>query len=188
LPELPATIVWALDASGAREVARIPRTGIDGRPTSVLARRSDGRALGVVVDGQPDDQGFVTRWVESVDLETGALGQPEPLAPTELSDRPVTLCSGDDAGWVVDLPFSGQVSLKVGAVWEAQAQSSNVRLRLSRGRACVEHVFGTFQQYGGTAPEMLTKSPRLPARPDARTVEVSLLSSNMRYPLRCVQR
>jgi hypothetical protein len=186
--ELAATVVWALDGGGAHEIARVPRAGVEGRATAVLARRSDGRALGIVVDGQPDDQGYVMRWVESVDLETGTLGEPEPLAPADLSDRPLTLCSGDDSGWVVDLPFAGPVRMKIGPTWEAPTQNNVVRLRLARGRACVERVFGTFQQYGGAVSDMLTKSPRLPARSDARTVEVSLFTSNMRYPLRCTQK
>jgi hypothetical protein len=186
--ELAATVVWAVDGGGAHEIARVPRAGVEGRATSVLARRSDGRALGIVVDGQPDDQGYVMRWVESLDLETGALGEPEPLAPADLSDRPLTVCTGDDAGWVVDLPFSGPARVKIGPTWEAPTQNTVVRVRLARGRACIEHVFGAFQQYGGAVSDMLTKSPRLPPRPDMRTLSMSLFTSNMRYPLRCVQK
>ena len=63
--ELTATVVWLLDGAQAREIARVPRVGIRGATARcALARRLDGRALGLVVDGQADgERGPAMRWV-----------------------------------------------------------------------------------------------------------------------------
>lgn len=182
--ELAATVVWLLDGVGAREVARVPRGGVEGRPALHLARRSDGRALGLVVDGQA-----AMRWVVPLDLETGALGDPEPLAPVDLSDRRVTACTGDDAGWSLDVPYPAAVRVHGPPSIDASMSAPFARLRLSREKACVERLMGSLE---GTTPVAGGRGVTLPLAQrrgsDARTIDVSVLSARARYPLRCTLR
>jgi hypothetical protein len=79
----PWSTLWEIDGGWARELRRIPRAGLEGRNDGHgrLARRDDGRAIGVVVDGQPDVSVPPSRWVVPVELPSGATGDPEPLAP-----------------------------------------------------------------------------------------------------------
>jgi hypothetical protein len=186
--ELAATVVWLVDGGQAREIARVPRAGVDTRPALHLARRTDGHAAGLVVDGQPDgERPGVMRWIVSVDLESGAVGDPEPLAPADLSDRAVTVCKGDDPGWQVDLPFVGPMMIHVGPKWQAGVQGPLARMRLSRERACVERIVGSVEPYATVVPEAVARTPRAPvALPrDARAIDVALFSARMRYSLRC---
>ncbi|MEO6418239.1 MAG: hypothetical protein ABIP39_02460, partial [Polyangiaceae bacterium] len=117
--EQSASVIWAIEAGHARELARVPRAAADNlRPSPVrLTRRSDARAVGVVVDGQPAPERPSTpqRWLLPVDVESGAMGEPEPLGATDFADRnTVSLCAGDEAGWVIDLPWNVPTLLGAG--------------------------------------------------------------------------
>jgi hypothetical protein len=184
--ELAATVVWSIDGSTARELVRLPRTGVETRPTTRLARRIDGRALGLVVDGQPDAlRGTTMRWVASIDLESGAVGDPEPLAPTDFSDRDVSFCTGDDGGWVIDVPYPGAARIHGPSGAEASLQSVLARVRLTRDRACVEHLLGA----SDAPPDTGAPAGWVPrARLDTRTVDVTVLAGRARYALRCAKR
>jgi len=189
--DLAATVVWLVDGGQAREVARVPRAAIESRPPLRIAKRAGGHAVGLVVDGQPDgDHAPMTRWIAPVDLESGALGEPEPLAPGDLSDRAVGPCNGDDPGWQVDLPFSGSVSIHVGPTWQAAVKAPLARMRLSRERACVERVVGEVDAYGAVVPEALVRFPRTSATlpRDSRAIDVALVSARTRVALRCAAR
>jgi hypothetical protein len=186
--ELPATVVWLVDGGVAREVARLPRIGADRRSALRLARRTDGHAVGLVVDGQNEgERAGVTLWIASVDLESGAVGDPEPLAPSDLSDRTVGPCKGDDPGWQVDVPYMGPVMVHVGSKWQAGLQSPLARMRLSRERACVERVVGSVSPYGVVVPEALVRSPgaQVGLPRDARAIDLAVFSGHSRYALRC---
>jgi hypothetical protein len=195
--ELEATVVWMLDGSQAREIARLPRTVAEPHGGVRLARRMDGRALGVVVDGQPAGDGAAhERWVAAVDLETGAVGDPEALAPFDLSDRSVSFCTGDDAGWQVDLPYPGAVHIERGARWEYPLQNALARMRLSGRRACVERIAGTVQALPQDAPwvQAVQASSTRPVgrggatgRGEVRTLDLGFTSSRMRYAVRCTR-
>jgi hypothetical protein len=195
--DLGATVVWLLDGSQAREIARLPRTMGDARTTLRLARRADGRALGVVVDGQGEgERGPAVRWVSSVDLETGAVGEPTALAPVDLADRSVALCTGDDGGWQVDVPYPGHVTLHAGAR-ETSLEYSLARLRLSSRRACLERMAGSVpslpQDVAWFPPRPLVRAGDVrgvagSTKMDVRTVDVGITSSQMRYELRCTAR
>jgi len=191
--ELAATVAWSFDGAVARELARLPRAGFEARPALRMARHTDGRALGLVVDGQPDElAGTVTRWVAGVDVESGSVGTPEPLAPVDLSDRSVGACTGDDTGWEVDVPYPGQVRLRVSGLPESSLQAAVARVVLSPDRACVERVRGALALADGSPPDALTKlsrsrTPR--SREIVRTVSTSVLVAHaQRFALRCAVR
>jgi hypothetical protein len=182
--DLAATVVWALDGASVREVARLPRPGSEKRAATRLARRADGRAVGLVVEGQPDSLGGATmRWVVGIDLESGAVSDPEPLAPVDFSDREVSLCTGDDGGWTLDVPYPGAVHLHGGAGGEVSLESVLARVRLTRDRACFERLLGS----SGGPPDALT-ARSADTRPYQRTIDVSVLSGRSRVPLRCAKR
>jgi hypothetical protein len=190
-----ATVLFALEAGEAREILRVPRAGFETRPAVHIARGADGRSLALVVDGQLDGgRGGATRWLVGVDTEAGSVGTPEPLAPSSLSDRTVAACTGDDPGWLLDLPYPGRVRVHVGTHWETSLTTPFARMRISRDRACVERVLGTVDAYGAPAPEQLV-DPSLAAdrdpdreRTGARAIPVSVLSARLRHAMRCVLR
>jgi hypothetical protein len=184
--ELAATVVWGIDGSTAREMARVPRAGVESRPVTRLTHRIDGRALGLVVDGQPDAlRETTTRWVASIDLESGAVGDPEPLAPTDFSDRDVSLCTGDDSGWVVDVPYPGATRIRGAAGAEVSLQFVAARMRLTRDRACVERLVGATDAPPDTGTPATSGSR---TRPDVRTLDVTVVAGRARYALRCAKR
>jgi hypothetical protein len=191
--ELPATVVWRIEGHGAREIARIPRAGFELRPPTRLARRSDragprslGLGLGLVVDGLPDADRRTMRWVVSIDPETGAVGDPEPLAAGDFSDRTVSLCAGDEGGWTVDLPYTSQVRARVGPGGPTLLTLMLARLRLTRERACIEHALAWADAWPATidAPDARSGSP---TGSDGVSVD-AILAGRTRVDLRCIQR
>jgi hypothetical protein len=141
------TVVWQVDGATARELARVPRTSVapDGRVTSArLAWQADGRALGLVVDGQPlGDRPGSTRWVAAIDLDTGAVGNIDLLGALDLGDRSsVSLCTGDDAGWSMDVPVGFPISLASQGAPLGALHGAFGRMRLAPTRVCVERVAG----------------------------------------------
>jgi hypothetical protein len=202
--EPAATVLWSLDGAVAREVGRVPRLGFSVRPPMRLARRGDGRTLGLVLDGQPEFDRGAPLWVTSFDVETGVVGEPEKLTPADLSDRTAPLCTGDDAGWEVELPYPGEVEVHLGrqerqdgkptptsggpAEWHAVLQSPMGRMRVLPDRACVDRISGSAGAYASAAPAaFLSRSPEPSSgnAPRVRTVDVSVLSARIRFPLRC---
>ncbi|MDP9034091.1 MAG: hypothetical protein M3O50_04750 [Myxococcota bacterium] len=203
--EASTTVLWTVEGARAREVARVPRIVFETRPSLRLARRADGRALGIVVDGQGDGQpgglrGFATvamRWVAPIDLESSALRDPEPLAPTDFSDRTVALCggeAGEDDGWEMDLPYLGAVTLRVGStvsVGTVSLQSVVARMRLSGERACIEGVLGSAAANASLPADAFAtnartrRTTRNAAEP---SIGASVLSGRARYALRCTGR
>ncbi|MBV9945974.1 MAG: hypothetical protein JOZ69_03910, partial [Myxococcales bacterium] len=203
--ELAATVLWVIDGPLARELARLPRGGFESRPSLRLARHTGGKGIGVVVDGQPDPlTGVTERWVTAVDVTSGAVAAPRPLAPTELSDRPVTACAGDSEGWVVDSPYPAAVRARFGARRaertepEVPLHSVVVRLKISDERACVDGVVGVLD--GDTpSPDIAASSlfdraarariavaavaPAAVAL--ARTIDASVLVGKVRLGWRC---
>jgi len=185
--ERGATVLWTLDGTAARELGRVPRAGFETRPPVHLARRGDGAALGLVFEGQADRRGPML-WVVGVDLETGAIGDAEPLAPADLSDRAVSICSGDDGGWEVDLPYPSAVKLRTSNGWSAGLQSTMARMRISSDHACVERLLGSADAFATTEPSSPGGALRSNPPLGARSVEVSLLAARTRTLLRCWRR
>ncbi len=189
---LPTTTVWAVDGGIARELARIPRAmpNEGGVPTAThLARRSDGRAIGLVVEGQPtNDRNQQIRWVLPIDVETGALGEPESVGYTNLEGRTLDACTDDMVGWIFDLALpSTTIRMKLPNNQNASIHQTYARTRLTSSRACVERVTGTFDQSAEEAG-MLTK-PGAPAKqvanPKPGEIIVTPTVSTTRYALRC---
>lgn len=174
--------LFVIDGGTARFLARIPRIGpLEGsRLTGRLARRSDGRAVGYVVDASgPGSRGRAERWVVPIEIENGVVGEPASLGAPDYFDRPLGTCTGDEPGFVVDVPFSpnalrirtGQGALGV--------QNPLVRMRLSSTSACMESAAGTLSV---SDEKLVTSGGAKGTRPGIR---VTTLVSGMRYPLSC---
>jgi hypothetical protein len=193
--ELPATLVWELDSSSVVELARLPRAGVEPRSPLRLARTAGGRALGLVAEGQPKGatpgqapEPASWLWVASVDLETGAVTDPEPLAPVSLGDRPLALCSGDDTGWILDIPYPGSIEI-AGSAGAGSLQSIFATVHLSPGRACIERLLGSTEGRlrgpaapGGGAAAATVRETGTEVR---RAIEVAVETPTGDVPLRC---
>jgi hypothetical protein len=192
----PMTVIWQIEGAVARELVRVPRAASDNAGTSTrskLARRSDGRAIGLVADGQPTaDRPSSVRWALPIDLESGALGEPEPLGYTDLAGRTLDACTDDVVGWVLDTPLTStsvRVKLPAGS---GSINSAYGRLRLTSARTCIERLAGT---YDGQSPERAAQLSR-PGRlrlAEGRTTSalrpgelfVTAMSTQTRFPLKC---
>jgi hypothetical protein len=105
----------------------------------------------------------------------------------------VSVCTGEDAGWEVDVPFAGTVTLHPPGGKALAMQGPVTRLSLSREHACVQRVQGAIDPLASQPSDGLVRPVAAPgASPafarDARTIDVSVLSARMRLPLRCIRR
>ncbi|MFO0735484.1 MAG: hypothetical protein U0270_06380 [Labilithrix sp.] len=195
------TVIWQIEGAIARELVRVPRAmsevggaymsgGYVSNRGTRMARRSNGRAVGLVADGQPsaDRTGTNTRWVLPIDLETGALGEPELLGYVDLAGRTLEACTEETVGWVVDMSLASTTSVRMklptgGGV----LTSTNARLRLSSDRACIERLSGSYDGSSERTAQLArpgaASRTTLPPRPG--DILVSAMSSLTRYPLRC---
>ncbi len=161
-----ATVLWTLDGSTAHELARLPRVGLEGRRQVRLARRSDGRALGIAVEGQPSIDADASIWVAGVDGDTGEVSDPSELAPLDSADGAFHICGGDEPGWVLDLPYPGSVEIRIGERWGANLSGTTARVRLSASQACVEGVVGSTDREALVPPPELSRAhSALPGAP-----------------------
>ncbi|MEA2752314.1 MAG: hypothetical protein QOI41_6457 [Myxococcales bacterium] len=186
----PVTIIWQVDGSVARELVRVSRAAVEtGRPTGTrLARRSDGRAIGLVVDGQPTaERTTPTRWVLPIDLETAQLGEPEPLGYSDLAGRTLEACTDDVVGWSFDTSFGGTAHIRL-PQGSGSMHSLYARIRLTTTRACIERIAG---MYDGQTPERAAQLTRSGAHGGSGSaikpgeLIASALSAQARYGLRC---
>jgi len=185
----PVTTIWQVDGSVARELVRVSRTPLDtGRPnTTRLARRSDGRAIGLVVDGQATaERATPTRWVLPIDLESGQLGEPESLGYADLAGRTLEACSDDVVGWVMDASIASssvRVQLPRG---NGSIHSAHARLRITPSRACIERVAGMFDGQASDRAVLLTRATgRASTAPRAGEIVATAFSAQARFALRC---
>lgn len=177
------TLLFAIDGGTARLLARLPRANpLEGsRAPGKLARRSDGRAVGYVVDSSgPGSRGQAERWVLPVDLETGVPGDPMSLGAPDYFDRPLGICSGDEPGFVIDLPFSPNSLRMRGAHSTMTFSNTLARMRLSSTHVCLEAAAGTLSVSSDDKALVATKPPS--QRP---TLHVTAFAAGMRYPLSC---
>ena len=186
----PVTTIWQVDGAVARELVHIPRAAVEsGRPAGArLARRSDGRTIGLVVDGQPTaERTTATRWVLPIDLETGQLGEPESLGYTDLAGSTLEACTDDVVGWGFDttLPGTARVRLPQGS---GSMHALYVRLRLTTTHACVERIAG---MYDGQSADRAAQLTRAGARAGGALslkpgeLVATAFASQGRYALRC---
>ncbi|WP_394825305.1 hypothetical protein [Pendulispora albinea] len=197
--ELPAAVVWEVEGGVARELVRVPRAADNAIPSLRLAKRPDGRSIGLVVEGQPDPERAVPlRWVLPIDLASGAAGELEPLGSIDFADRDgISACGGDEPGWIVDLPMTSTVHVQTGAAgYPASLRSVTARVRISSERLCIERMSGIVD---GSADALTRGAGRaaLPARGtkanvggpgDTATIDVAAFNVRTRYPLRCVKK
>lgn len=143
-----------------------------------------------MVEGQPTaEHPSSVRWALPIDLESGALGEPEPLGYTDLAGRALDACADDVPGWVLDtsIPASSvRMRLPHGS---GSINGVLARLRLTSTRACVERLAGT---YDGQTPERTAQLVRLgtssvrsstPLHPGE--LFVTAVSAQTRFPLKC---
>jgi hypothetical protein len=180
----PATVVYEIESGVARELVRVPRAAQDARPAQVrLARRDTGRAIGLVVDGQPTDTGSgAMQWVLPIDIDSGLAGEPEPLGPGDLGGKTVDMCQGHDSAWIMDLRWpAGSLTLRVGQGDASVNLGRNafVRLHVSRRSACVEKVTGN-APFDDDAPAHETDKPLV-----GPTIDATLYARGARQLLRC---
>jgi len=189
----PATAIWQVDGAVARELVRIPRAGLGegGRSAqSKLARRSDGRAIGLVVDGQqPADRQTAIRWVLPIDVDSGQLGEPEPLGFNDLAGRVLDACSDDLVGWVLDAPLvlGSNIRVKLPA-GTGSIHSAYGRVRLTSSRACVERIAGTYDGQSTERAAQLTRGAagakgNVSLKPGE--LIATAMSAQNRYALKC---
>jgi hypothetical protein len=190
--EPPATVLWALDGGTARELARLPRVALEGRRPVRLARRSDGRELGIAVEGQPDVDEDASTWVVGIDADTGEVSDPAELAPLTAADGGLSTCSGDEPGWVLDLPYPGSVEVRIGERWGATLAGVGARMRLSTSHACVEGVVGSTDREAAAPPPELSQAHGAPSHAPStlgvasRALDVTVYCARQYFHLRCV--
>ena len=136
-------VVWTLDEGVMRELARIPRSVLGERAPLRLARRSDSDAIGLMAEGQIDASSRQsTMWIAPIALESGVPEEPQELASSTRDANSVPLCSLEDPGWVVEMPYAGVVRLALDRRW-ARLYSPLARLRISRAGWCLEAMLGS---------------------------------------------
>jgi hypothetical protein len=184
------SVVWQVEGPIARELARVPRTGANGRPsTPRLAWKSDGRALGLVVDGSPSgDRSGPTRWVVAIDPESGALGGVEPLGSSDLGDRAsLAACGGDENGWRLDLPAQFPIAISPASTPTAPAETMGslhgalARMLISESRACVSRLTGALDV------ELDERALHRPVGAGP-SISIGLVTGRERRALRCTPR
>lgn len=187
-----ATIVSQIDGGIAREIARIPRLQIDGGRSSStrLVSRSDGRAIGLVVDGQATaDRATPTRWVLPIDLESGQLGEPTLLGYADLGGRVLSACTDDFTGWVIDTGLA-QSAIRLNTVrGKGALRNVYARVRLTSADACIERLSGVFYDASVGRASALSR-PDLPAQSTQKAgkVIVTAMVEQSRAPLACTMK
>jgi hypothetical protein len=116
------------------------------------------------------------------------VAEPERLAAFDLVDHSEPLCTGDDTGWEVDIPYPADVDVAVGG-WNATLQGVMARARILPNRACIAQLFGSSGAYASSPPSVFVPRSASGASGGSgghvRTFDVSVLSARTRYPLRC---
>jgi hypothetical protein len=187
--EPSATVVWLLDGGVARELGRLPRVAPDLGGPARLARRVEGPVGGdstspiaLLVTGADWDRGALA-WVASFDPEAHAFGDPEPLAPLDLSDRAIAACTGDDAGWELETALPGTVDVRSGAGPSTRLQGVLARLRVSRAAACVSGIFGSADSLLAYDVGAAHGGAAIPGT--AHTLDATVIGEHVRARLRC---
>lgn len=141
----PALSVWRVDNGSARRLVRFPRVASSfPEAAPVLTRRAGSNGLGLLVLGAPAQARSSRDWyVIPIDPESGAMSWPERLLANDLDGQAPGRCEASDEGWLVDapvMPLSPVLLPTTGREGLPTFGSIELRLRLARGRACVEAI------------------------------------------------
>jgi hypothetical protein len=121
-----------------------------------------------------------------IDLESGGLGDVEPLGAQDLGDRAaLPICTTDDAGWTLDIPVLVPVRMSTDVGAEPVTLGSPLaRVRVSGARACVERLAGTLD------PAPTTERSEGHTMPTSASLSVAVATSSghERRSLRCSER
>ena len=192
-PSTFSTTIWDLENGVAREVARVPRTNSEASRnwTPRLARRADGRMLGVLVEGIPVTEGAAipahTWWPQlyalPIDPDTGTLQEPEKLGAANGANKSAHVCGPEDGGWVIDGRWPGGAISITGAGESSTIQASSnagllARYHVTPTSLCVEKI--SVSGYGET-----TGIGSL-GKIDKPTADVSIFLDRARQSFRCV--
>jgi hypothetical protein len=184
----PTSVIWNLDGLSARELTGIPRAVTERHVPLLLASRSDGRAVGLAAEGQPDIDGPTALWLIALDPATGAMSDPMALTELESLDPTAPVCTGDELGWRLDLPYAGEVRVAVGD-WQSTLLNPTARVILSagRGRACIEgFAGGTGTDTSSALRALRLASPLgIVAKGPHQTVTGSVFCGRTQFAVRC---
>jgi hypothetical protein len=144
----------------------------------------------MVATGQ-DGASRATAWLAAPGME------PEPLAPVDLSDRTVHVCSGDDSGWDLELAFPDPIELHglqpAGMHTptsrdprEVVCRATDVvaRLRLSRDTVCVSGLLASTD----CVPRPDPRAAAVPRDRRGSAIVATVLAPGSRLTLRCAER
>lgn len=190
----PGIVVFRADAVGARRFAQVHRGAWVTSTALRIARRIDGTAIGLVLDGEPSaDRSTPTRWVVPVQIESGEVGSPQRLGPADLVDRTTLGLCGEGEGlpWTVDIPWAAPHRVELAASPEAHPVTlgqAYARVRMSSERECIERLLGELN----SADEELAAVVSRPVLSDGPaqtrpTAQLALIKHNQRASLRCVE-
>jgi hypothetical protein len=130
--------LFRVDLGVVRPVATYRRVGpARNAPPPKLVRRARSQGLGLTfVERQGPNDRRGERFVVPIDPESGALGEPEALGRADLAGFSIDPCPADRDGWVLDTALDSQTVTIDGT--PADGRSTELRLRLGRGRVCAE--------------------------------------------------
>ena len=95
-----------------------------------------------------------------IDLETGQLGEPEPLGYADLAGRTLEACTDDVVGWVVRhvaRPARGAPSTSGRKARGLDALASTCACALTTTRACIERIAGMYDGQSAERAAQLTR-------------------------------
>jgi hypothetical protein len=126
------------DLGVVRPVATYRRVGsARSAPAPRLVRRARVQELGLTfVERQGPNDRRGERFVVPIDPESGMLGEAQPLGRADLAGLSIDPCPAERDGWLLDTALDSQTVTIDGT--PADGRSTELRLRLGRGRVCAE--------------------------------------------------
>lgn len=182
-------VLWEADGATAHEFITLPRELDDDRTQPIhLAARSDGRALGVLVEGEPLALRPNTpiRWALAIDADDATVGALEPLGAVDFGDRKsISLCNGDEAGWIFDAPWPMTTTPITMTVHGAPRllRTPYARVRATTGTLCIERLSALLE----APPESLVRPRGNPPHTETQSIDLTAITAHLRYGLRCTQ-
>ena len=149
--------LFRADLGTVREVAKFRRATLGrGGPPPKLIRKARSLGVGIMFtarQGPGDRRG--ERFVLPLDVETGAVGEPESLGRADFGLMEFHGC-GERDGWVVEATIEGQDVLVDGR--DIDTRGVELRMRMRNGRACAES--GVFRPSYDTIDDSPSPAPK----------------------------